>query len=209
MIADGNALPELLELGRRELLAEVRLARPGRSAGASTSRSRDSTASGALRAPPRLRFCASSMTSRTRRPARRWSTRYCARSRRSSGLLRPAGSRPKSIMIVSSSSRGSSIVFTIRPTVVSRVQTPQQRLQQRRLARADLPRDGDEPGVALEPVAQIVQRFAVHAAGVEVIRIGTQRERTFAQIVEAFVHLRGLLPPLVPATRRACPDRSR
>ena len=73
-------------------------------------------------------------------------------------------------MIVSSSSRGSSIVLTIRPTVVCAVEAAQQRLQQRRLARADLAGDHDEPGLALEPVAQVVERLAVHAARVEVFR---------------------------------------
>ena len=73
-------------------------------------------------------------------------------------------------MIVSSSSRGSSIVLTIRPTVVCGVEAAQQRLQERRLAGADLAGDDDEAGLALEPVAQVVERLAVDAARIEVVR---------------------------------------
>ena len=114
------------------------------------------------------------------------------------GLLRPLGSRPKSIMMVSSSSRGSSIVFTIRADGRLRVEPAQQRLQQRRLAGADLAGDDDEAGVALDAVAQVVQRLPVDAARVEVVRIRTERERTLAQFVESFVHVRGLPPPSLP-----------
>ena len=113
----------------------------------------------------------------------------------------PAGSSPKSIMIVSSSSRGSSIVLTIRPTVVCAVETAQQRLEQRRLARSDLAGDDDEAGLALEAVAQVVERLLVDAARIEVFGIRAERERTFAELVEPFVHAQ--MPPTSARARHA------
>ena len=89
----------------------------------------------------RPRFCASSITSSTSRPAARSSTSRVARSRSSAGLLVPDGAMPRSMAIASSSSRGSSSVFIRRTTVVCAVEAAQQRLQQRRLARADLAGD--------------------------------------------------------------------
>ena len=156
------------------------------------------------------------MTSSTSRPASRWSTRYCARSRSSSGLLWPAGSRPKSITIVSSSSRGSSIVLTIRPTVVSAVEAAQQRLQQRRLAGSDFAGDDDEAGLALEAVAQVVERLLVDPARVEVFRIRTERERALAELIKTFVHRQSLRPlraarhaPSLPCASAVIADASR
>ncbi len=72
--------------------------------------------------------------------------------------------------IVSSSSRGSSIVLTIRADGRFGVEAPQQRLQERGLAGADLTGDDHEASVALEAVAQVVERLAVHAARIEVFR---------------------------------------
>ena len=98
------------------------------------------------------------------------------------------GSRPKSSITASSSSRASSIVLTIRETDVWWSRLAQRRLQQRRLARADFAGDHDEAGVAFDAVAQVAQRFLVHAARVEVIGIRAQRERPLPQVVKTFIH---------------------
>ena len=89
------------------------------------------------------------------------------------------------------------------------VQIAEQRLQQGGLARSDLAGDDDEPGVALQAVAQIIERLAMDAARIQVFRVRAQREWTFPQIIETFVHLRGLRPLHGRATRRACPARAR
>ena len=84
--------------------------------------------------------------------------------------LVPAGSSPKSSIAASSSSRGSSSVFTTRATVVWPIEAAQQRLQQRRLAGADLAGDDDEAGVAFDAVAEVAERLLVHPARIEVVR---------------------------------------
>ena len=68
------------------------------------------------------------------------------------------------------------------------VEPPHRRLQQRRLARSDLARDDDESGVPFDTVAQIVQRLGVDAARIEVVGIGAERERSLAEVVEALIH---------------------
>ena len=62
------------------------------------------------------------------------------------------------------------------------VEAAQQRLQQRGLAGSDLAGDDDEPGLAFEPVAQVVERLLVHAARIEIIGVRAERERTLAQL---------------------------
>ncbi len=64
------------------------------------------------------RFCASSITSSTIRPAARSLTRNSPNALSIAGLLMPAGSMPRSIIAASSSSRGSNSVFMTRATVV-------------------------------------------------------------------------------------------
>src|SRR5262249_44868789 len=61
----------------------------------------------------------------------------------------------------------------------------------------------DEAGVRFDAVAQVVERFLVDAARIEIVRIGRQRERPLAEVVEPFIHgafswMR--LPPAVVAT---------
>ena len=117
VIADRDPLPELLQLRRRELVAQVRLA------------DQDDLQQLRLlglevREHPQLleraeaevlRFVDDQQDEPSGEPLIDQVLRQVAQQQR---LAPPVGSRPKSIMIVSSSSRGSSIVFTIRPTVV-------------------------------------------------------------------------------------------
>ena len=73
-------------------------------------------------------------------------------------------------------------------TVVWPSSVAQQHLEQRGLSRSNLAGDHDEPGVAVDPEAQVVERLAVHAAGVEEVGIRAQRERSVTKLVEALVH---------------------
>ena len=43
--------------------------------------------------------------------------------------------------------------------------------------------------MALEAVAQVVERFLMHAARIEVFGVRAERERALAELIEAFVHL--------------------
>ena len=92
-------------------------------------------------------------------------------------------------MIVSSSSRGSSIVFTIRPTVVWLSRPRSSVCSSVVLPDPISPVMTTKPGLALDPVAQVVERLAVHAARVQVVGVRAQRERALAKLVEPFVHL--------------------
>src|SRR5687767_4472784 len=57
------------------------------------------------------------------------------------------------------------------------VQPSEDALQQRRLAGADIPRDDDEARAALDAVPDGIQRLPVHAAQIQVFRVRAQRER--------------------------------
>ncbi len=171
VIADGHALAQLLELGPREQVAQVRLADEDdlnelRLLGlevrehphfferrhAQVLRLVDDE----QRQPPGVAL-------RRRETARgRAADTACSRPGR--------GSRPKSSMIASISSRASSIVFISRAIDVLRSSAAQHRLQQRRLAAADFAGDDDEAGVALDAVAQMAERLLVDAARVEIAR---------------------------------------
>ena len=68
------------------------------------------------------------------------------------------------------------------------IQSPQEGLEHRRLARADLARDDDEAGVPFDAVAQIAERLLVHLARIEVVRIRAQCEGTLTKVKVFFVH---------------------
>ncbi len=54
------------------------------------------------------------------------------------------------------------------------VQSPQRGLQQRRLARSDVAGEDHESRMSLQPVAEIVQRFTVDSAQIQVVGIGAE-----------------------------------
>lgn len=61
-------------------------------------------------------------------------------------------------------------------------------LQKRRLAGTNLAGDDDEPGVAFDSVPQVAQGLFVDPAWIEVIGVGAEQKRPLAQVVKPFIH---------------------
>ena len=72
------------------------------------------------------------------------------------------------------------------------IQPSEERLQHRRLPGADLAGDDDEAGMAFDAVAQVAERFLVHLARVQIFRVGAQREGALTKLKVSFVHGRPL-----------------
>ena len=91
-------------------------------------------------------------------------------------------------MTASISSRASSIVLTSRATDVRRSMPRSVVCSSVVLPDPISPGDDDESGASFDAVAQVAQRLGVHPARIEIVRIRAQIERSFAQVVETFIH---------------------
>ena len=141
-------------------------------------------------------------------PTLRGHRRGTAQGREGGAVCCVRRSSPKSIMIVSRSSRGSSIVFTMRPSA-----SGESRPRTSVCSSVVLP-DPISPVITTKP-AWLSTRSASNRAPrdgpgsvVQIVRIGTERERPLTQLVKTFVNITGLRPPLCRAMRRAAAERA-
>ena len=135
------------------------------------------------------RFCASSTTSRQRRPAGRWSRTMSSKRRSSVALSSPAFVDPEighrqAQQVVARDLRGDDAGDRIGVAVELRPEL----LDQRGLAGADLAGDDDEALLLRQPVDQVRDRPAVPAGAEEEPAVGRQLERDAGEIVEVLVH---------------------